>query len=313
MYLQAAVANWRENFTEETACMPPCNEVMESTANVLVYVRCRPVLATEDIGGSITDIVSLKYELMEFEAITTNIARDCDVFVHTEESYLGAPTGCLKTKCYRVHRAYGPNTEEIQLYQSAIQPQVRSFCEGKNAWCISYGLTASGKTHTSVSMYNFVATELLHMSLCNGWSLLVSMIEIRGDEAFDLLTVDTEGGGGGAEKAWERVAVREDAHGHIHASSRKEVLRTAEDIAECLKVFQAHRATASTACNQSSSRSHAIISFNLSMSNGHGLNSSAANERVNEETSFRIVDLAGSERQRYVHARCCVTETMSRA
>ena len=315
--IQGKVEEWRLNAICNMPIISPVNEDLNLQTHVSICVRCRPVLEDENLGIAIAGKCASANAVHEYEAITILDRYQQDVFVHKEEAFAGALTGNMLTSRYRVHRAYGASTTERDLYLESVQPLLSQYYNGRTAWCISYGVTASGKTHTTTSIYRYTASALLEHAQSNGLTLMVSMIELRGDECYDLLSnhsVDSPIAAG-VEGATSKVSIREDANGKVHVKCSKHPIVSPQDIDSYLETFSFFRATAVTERNRCSSRSHAIIGFSMqgdsptACTPGSILaNPTVRSEQGGEYTAgttcsvgvgdLCIVDLAGSERQR---------------
>jgi hypothetical protein len=183
-------------------------------------------------------------------------------------------------------------------------------------WCISFGMTGSGKTHTSQETFLLAARCLLGARKRCHCGLAVSMAEIRGNECYDLLDYEARSASG-IEKTCRRVSLREDGQGRVHLAASQWRLQGEEDLLRSVGAFCEHRATAATGLNEHSSRSHAVLTLSFTAvgageeeeeegeggreSSGmfwHGLQRCAASVRVHTRAVCRILDLAGSERQR---------------
>jgi hypothetical protein len=267
---------------------------------------------------------------------------NCTVYVHQEQSYIGKLSGDIETTAYRLHRVFPAHTATSTVFDDAISPILdRSLAELKGEgdersttssvmWSISFGMTGSGKTHTSKECFVLTARKLLQVSKRRECQLAISMVEIRNNECFDLLDCADSDSLSGRRPS--RLSLREDALGCVQLSESRWLLQSDEDISICLDEFLNHRATAVTSLNHASSRSHAVItlffavySFTLTKDvNQLNMESNVKKEQLEVkadtntdgaieghvlkrcETQMypvcRILDLAGSERQRYLFA-----------
>jgi len=181
----------------------------------------------------------------------------------------------METKEFKLDRVFGPEDDNHTVYESVAAGMVEYVIDGGSACCIAYGQTGSGKTHTQSSL-QLTAAKDLFSKLGHEQSLALTYYENCGDDNYDLL--DGEGRG-------ESLPVREDGDGGIHVVGLTQVDVVSED--DLLRILHSavkRRATAGTAANDTSSRSHAICTF-IVLSHGEG------------RGSMRVVDLAGSERK----------------
>lgn len=127
------------------------------------------------------------------------------------------------------------------------------------------------------------------------YSLRVGMLEIYNDEVFDLLTAS---GSSMKEKKEESLKaggktsleIRRSTEGRIEVPNlTKEEVNSIDEVMKILERGNSNRATAATDMNEHSSRSHMVLSVDVTSGMGE------ANQ--NTGTLF-LVDLAGSERVR---------------
>lgn len=354
MDYQAEVLSWRRKYQEKSPDIAPRNQLLEdhvkdksaspvgSSTRVRVCCKLRPLLQQgQQIGRPIQSLAkaSSNTPVYEYEAVSCDPS-GCDntdvacagstVFVHQEQSYIGECTGRVETTAYRLDHVLPAQTDTDHLFHEAIvpalstvltTPQAADMSGSAGLWCISFGMTGSGKTHTSQEYLMLTAQRLLLAAQSSGCELVVSMVEIRGNECFDLMKLNNDC----AEQRLPRIAIREDAHGRVRVSSSQWLLTCDNDVASCLSAFRTQRATAATTLNEESSRSHAVITLSFSTVDEGGINASASKDKVSDEEGeldrcliptkpaghtlqewngpslravCRIVDLAGSERQR---------------
>lgn len=145
----------------------------------------------------------------------------------------------------------------------------------------AYGQTGSGKTHTVSGLERLIAETLFSDEVEGTRSIFVSIIELAGNSAFDLLN------------SRKPVSILEDSFGSTHLAGASEYNVT--DAATLLKHINnaaSFRRTASTQKNDSSSRSHAICKIRLE------------NPELPQADDglLYLIDLAGSEAARDVTA-----------
>lgn len=199
------------------------------------------------------------------------------------------------------------------VYASALQPMLTTFLNGFNVTVLAYGQTGSGKTYTvgnktSVTPATSPARPaelgaegrphqmgehdgLLPRFLCDLFASLrkepsvktihVSFLEIYCDEVRDLLQQSR----GGSTK-YSQLAIREDEHNVWVENLRQLQVENVEKALELVNLGRTRQAVSSNALNDTSSRSHAIYTMEVSR------------KFVNEikKTKLTFVDLAGSER-----------------
>ena len=289
--LHAKAEAWRERLTADdtgaTWTIP--------ASGVSVCVRVRPMLAHERVrlGGRIEGNGPASFAQFEYEAcVVERSARK--VHLLSEARKLGAPTGELDSVAFDTDDVFGAADDDAAVFASAVEPLVQLAAAGGSAALIAFGQTSAGKTHTAHAMQIRAASALLEA----GASYIdISFYEILGDRLHDLLRAEapppqpaadaaigapdaapmaneagagsegadggTEGGavGGIASGVAERVAsleLRETAGGLRVCGLREISVSSVADAAAVLDAANVARATAPTAANDRSSRSHAV-------------------------------------------------------
>eukprot|EP00928_Gymnodinium_smaydae_P044813 TRINITY_DN2990_c2_g1_i1.p1 TRINITY_DN2990_c2_g1~~TRINITY_DN2990_c2_g1_i1.p1 ORF type:complete len:1261 (-),score=312.76 TRINITY_DN2990_c2_g1_i1:152-3853(-) len=200
-----------------------------------------------------------------------------------------------RSRKFRVERvlAGGVSQDEVFL---ATSPWVESVTAGRCACVVAYGGTGSGKTYTLQGdgdqrglAQHALARLLGGSAAAPERSVRVSMVEVYCDQIRDLLAGD--GAAGSPQRAEPSLTggalARRDAHSggrmvNDHLEVEVKSLREAEAV---LRRGYAARATEATLCNERSSRSHIVLSVQLSEANG----------RSGRNGKLVLVDLAGSE------------------
>lgn len=133
------------------------------------------------------------------------------------------------------------------------------------------------------------------------WTLTATYAEIYNEQLRDLLIPVTV-----SEGDRPQVSIREDTKGRILLTGlTQRPINSADDLLDALSFGSNIRQTDSTAINAKSSRSHAILSLNLTLKKAPSVNrrasvqvdnSPAHDAIVTTESKLHFVDLAGSER-----------------
>ncbi len=272
----------------------------DESSSVQVAVRVRPMLSSE--SGSTQCIEVLRGT----DSDATNVVR------------IGGESG--------------------PTYEQRVAPLVKSCMNGYNATTLAYGQTGSGKTHTMLGPSTSLA---LHTDLTAGviprairdlfsqleevrlqcsnkenqpgddddddddgatfeYEVRVQFLEVYGEEIRDLLTPSSS----------ERLTIRDiglDGEPEVVGATKHKV-ESAEDALLCLSRGMMRRVTGATAMNESSSRSHAILSVlveqttTLEERNDDDEESHQVQHVQVKRSKFNFVDLAGSERQKRTQA-----------
>lgn len=221
------------------------------------------------------------------------------------------------------------NTMQSQVYESKVAPLVDSCLLGYNATILAYGQTGSGKSHTIMGPAASMTTALLQeeerqqagvvprairsifqkldeakqtadTSDSYEYTVRVQFLEVYGEEIRDLLNPQQPSSGS------SKLSIRDvgnDEPEVVGASEEK--VDSAEEALLCLTRGIYRRVTGSTAMNETSSRSHAILSLIVEQSTvlGPADNNDQTQEHVQcKRSRFNFVDLAGSERQKRTKA-----------
>lgn len=140
---------------------------------------------------------------------------------------------------------------------------------------LAYGQTGSGKTFTMGTAFSGefdhnvgvipraakdIFGKVCEMAQSNEIKVSCSFIELYQEQVYDLLSAMNR------EKSV--VEIREDAKGRIIIPNLTETpVETAEETINCLIKGSSGRAVGATQMNQQSSRSHAIFTINVEMTN----------------------------------------------
>ena len=190
-----------------------------------------------------------------------------------------------KDRSYTFSDVFDETYSNEYVYKSIypIPPKVLS---GLNCTIFAYGMTGAGKSHTMFGQpdvdpgINFRLLEDLfqNLSFFPNYSLRISYLEIYNEQIRDLLIPNGP-----------NLLIFEDPIKGFMVSelTEYEVLNT-EDLRKYVNLGNSRRTMASTAANQFSSRSHAILQILLEIHN-KDLTSKT-------QSKLNLIDLAGSER-----------------
>ncbi|KAL6855025.1 hypothetical protein ACO1O0_006162 [Amphichorda felina] len=178
---------------------------------------------------------------------------------------------------------FNPETDNTTVYQTVVAPALPRLMLGANCSFFAYGHSGSGKTHTMVG-YDQEGEETVGLSLAAARDLFqlldaanesdpshplgigLSVFELRSKNAIDLLNNGT------------KCDIREGPDGKVHIRGQPEMLEsgevrvnfivkqacwTFEDLKKNLNRAMALRSVGSSAVHDQSSRSHAILEFEI--------------------------------------------------
>eukprot|EP00767_Chilomastix_cuspidata_P002831 gnl/Chilomastix_cuspidata/296.p1 GENE.gnl/Chilomastix_cuspidata/296~~gnl/Chilomastix_cuspidata/296.p1 ORF type:complete len:1068 (+),score=414.28 gnl/Chilomastix_cuspidata/296:44-3247(+) len=192
-------------------------------------------------------------------------------------------------------RIFYPTSTQEDVYEYAARPILDSCFEGYNGTIFAYGQTGSGKTFSMVGPEEYVTNNalwgitprLIHDLFARiadspshfQFSVKISYVELYRERLHDLLNMQNA-----------NLEIRQALNGDIFIKNVTEVYAGSAD--EVLNVFQRgdrNRFTAATTMNERSSRSHAILTLQLTQQDMRG-------EEGAKTSRIFLVDLAGSER-----------------
>ncbi|XP_072394282.1 chromosome-associated kinesin KIF4 [Diabrotica undecimpunctata] len=243
---------------------------MADNTSVRVAVRVRPLVPTELSRGckEILDVIRENDQIL-----IKNIDKD---------------------KAYTFNYVLGTHSAQGELYERCVQPLMGNLFKGYNVTILAYGQTGSGKTHTMGTAYTEHGDmgvipravneifDFVKENFSYDFSITISFMELYQEVLYDLLS----------DKLREQciLDIREDTTKGIHIPNLTEVdVKSVKSVLEILQKGTTRRATSATAMNAHSSRSHAIVTINISMNNKE-------NCHENKQAKLHLVDLAGSER-----------------
>ena len=250
---------------------------------MVIGVRCRPMSGKELSKGS--------HNCIEIEDGQTVYANDPDDKMGGLD-YLRL--NVTKDKAYTFDHAFGTKSTSEEVYDKCVKGVVKAVIAGFHGSCFAYGATGSGKTHTMAGtesdpgvMPRAIADifKLAKQEDDFNWKFSLTYIEIYNERIRDLLNPSEHD-----------LDVREDPKkGNVVAGAVEVAVTSLKQIMELMEKGSMHRTTESTNCNQTSSRSHAVMQINCV-----GVNKFQERGRgkpiQQQSARLSMIDLAGSER-----------------
>ncbi|CAK9300338.1 unnamed protein product [Gordionus sp. m RMFG-2023] len=245
--------------------------------NIQVAVRCRPINLYEKRNGS-GDAVDINSDRRE-------------VTIKDKTN----------NKTFTFDKVFGPNSPQIDIYNSIVLPILEEVLLGYNCTIFAYGQTGTGKTHTmegerleckqegidpSSGIIPRTLNDLfekLKIQACE-YSVRVSFLELYNEELFDLLAVGINN---------PRLKIFEDStrKGSIVVQGLEEItVHNKYEVYQILQRGAQRRQTAATLLNDQSSRSHSVFSVTI-----HIKENDIDGEELLKIGKLNLVDLAGSE------------------
>ncbi|KAJ3347087.1 Kinesin-like protein kif3a [Kappamyces sp. JEL0680] len=201
---------------------------------------------------------------------------------------------------------FGPESGQSTVYDSLISPLISKCLSGYNGCVFAYGQTASGKTYTmggpAVSSEKDrgiilrVARQLCSHVEANGrkdygkpgfdYSITGSYLEIYNEQLKDLLA-------DGKEELKIRMDPRSVTGKDVYVQGQvQKPLATETDYINLIATGVSKRKVAETNMNAVSSRSHAILTLNITQREYL----EGGKEGITRKSKIHLIDLAGSER-----------------
>lgn len=252
---------------------------IQKNQNLQVFVRCRPLSASEvnQRGISAVDINGQK-EIVVQDRCNSKI-----------------------TKTFSFDKVFGPSTPQSEVYQNVVEPLISDVLAGFNCTVFAYGQTGSGKTFTMEGDFGTpkrLSPEsnagLIPRAMCAlfdelrvlqaEYTVRISLMELYNEELYDLLSSD---------EVPPKLRLFDDASrkGSVLVQGLQEVMvHTQSQVLDELHKGSAKRQVAATLMNAQSSRSHTIFTVTV-----HFKENSADGGEFLRTGKLNLVDLAGSE------------------
>ncbi|OAA73616.1 kinesin family protein [Cordyceps fumosorosea ARSEF 2679] len=230
-----------------------------------------------------------------------------DIIVRADTAEAGKPNTIVKIPSpkngaedfsFAFNSVYDQSTSQETLYNSEVQPLLKSLFQGLDVTLFAYGVTGTGKTHTMRGGLKLADRGVIPRLLSGVFrrgkkiakdsdgdtsvTVALSYYEIYNDKVFDLLEPPEQ-------RTPMGLPLRAEAGGRTVVCGLTE--RRCDDLRDFEKLYieaNNNRVTAATKLNAHSSRSHAILRVKVTQSGP---------DCVRESTASAI-DLAGSEDNR---------------
>ncbi|XP_017056655.2 kinesin-like protein KIF14 [Drosophila ficusphila] len=313
---------------DRDSLMDSCLSVSEES-NMIVAVRVRPLNALECTRGQVTNVVQVhgnSNELTVQAGSSADSSAGVTHFFSYDQVYYSCDPERRNFAC------------QAKVFDGTARPLIDTAFEGYNACLFAYGQTGSGKS------YSMMGIEALDDAALDGGpphdeagiiprfchelfrrieavkakeqlqvEVEVSYFEIYNEKIHDLLSVQHAAAASGEStpvqqnQPQQRPALKVREHpifGPYVVDLSAHSVDSYSALRNWLAVGNSQRATASTAMNDKSSRSHSIFNIVLNLtdlSSDDGLSSDTDSGTVNSlrqtrRSKISLVDLAGSER-----------------
>lgn len=218
--------------------------------------------------------------------------------VHIYDSDLIYDHTGVRDRQFAFDEVFDDQKTNFEVFQSTLGPLIPTLKQGYNVTCFAYGTTGAGKTHTmfgsavvgkgqTKAVEEGVANLSIHALFADvsvKSTVSVSFLEIYNEQVKDLLSQQP-----GNEN--NNLMILEDPQRGVLVQDLSEYqVQNASSLEELIKFGNERRTVAATGANQTSSRSHAILVFNVVTPNDKHPDLPPYSAKL------QIVDLAGSER-----------------
>ncbi|XP_050377489.1 kinesin-like protein KIN-8A isoform X2 [Argentina anserina] len=244
-------------------------------SRIMVYVRLRPMSKKEREAGS---------------RCCVRIVNRRDVYLTefaSENDYLRLKR--LRGRHFTFDASFTDSSSQQEVYSTSTAELVEAVLQGKNGSIFCYGATGAGKTYTMlgtlenpgvmVLAIKDVFTKLRQRSCDGNHVVHLSYLEVYNETVRDLLSPGRP------------LVLREDKQGIVAAGLTQYRAYSTDEVMQLLQRGNQNRTTEPTRCNETSSRSHAILQVVVE----YQVKDAFMNV-VNRIGKLSLIDLAGSER-----------------
>ncbi|XP_055638893.1 protein claret segregational [Toxorhynchites rutilus septentrionalis] len=245
------------------------NAVMDLRGNIRVFCRVRPPLESE------LDRLQCGWKYLDEQSV--------EIYAADANS---------KRMEFSFDHVFHSKTRQEDIYEN-VAPLIQSALDGYNVCIFAYGQTGSGKTYTMDGVAENIGViprtvDLIFNSIDDykrlGWNyeIRVTFLEIYNEILYDLLDSS------GTTKELEIRMANAKNKTEVYVSNIiEETVESKDQLRLLMDIAKSNRATAATAGNERSSRSHAVTKIQLI-----GTHQEKSEISVG---SINLVDLAGSE------------------
>jgi kinesin family protein C1 len=282
----------------ETARRKLHNLVQELRGNIRVFARVRPFLPGDghDLSSLPDPAITPRNDLNSLKIIRA----------------LNDENSRKEEHEFNFDKVFGPSISQETLFHE-VSEFVQSALDGYHVCLFSYGQTGSGKTFTlngsgDGSMRGIIPRAMEQVGLYKrqlqekGWvyHMEISFIEIYNENIRDLLRNVGKNGNHTSNNTSSsskhddfngKHEIKKDNHGNFYVTDINKIVVDPENFQQIMSIMEIaaqYRATATTAMNDHSSRSHAIFTLHLKAHNSI--------QGIELNGALNLVDLAGSER-----------------
>ncbi|CAN4086186.1 unnamed protein product [Withania somnifera] len=244
-------------------------------SRIHVFVRLRPISRKEREAGT---------------GCCVKIVDGRDVYLTefaTENDYLRLKR--LRGRHFSFDASFPDTATQHDVYSKTTAELVEAVLQGRNGSVFCYGATGAGKTYTMlgtienpgvmVLAIKDLFSKIRQRSFDGNHVVHLSYLEVYNETVRDLLSPGRP------------LVLREDKQGIVAAGLTQYRAYSTDEVMALLQQGNLNRTTEPTRCNETSSRSHAILQVVIEYRV-----KDSSNNIVNRVGKLSLIDLAGSER-----------------
>ncbi|KAJ0257314.1 Kinesin-like protein KIN-8A [Hirschfeldia incana] len=244
-------------------------------SRIMVFVRLRPMGKKERENGSRCCVKVLNKR----DVYLTEFTNDND--------YLRLKR--LRVRHFTFDSSFPETTTQREVYSTTTGDLLEAVLEGRNGSVFCYGATGAGKTYTMLGTVENPGVMVLAIkdlfakvrerSLDGNHTVHLSYLEVYNETVRDLLSPGRP------------LILREDKQGIMAAGLTQYRAYSTDEVMALLQRGNQNRTTEPTRCNETSSRSHAILQVVVEYKTRD-----ASMNIISRVGKLSLIDLAGSER-----------------
>ncbi|CAN6886214.1 unnamed protein product [Brassica oleracea] len=244
-------------------------------SRIMVFVRLRPMGKKERENGSRCCVKVLNRR----DVYLTEFTNDND--------YLRLKR--LRVRHFTFDSSFPETTTQREVYSTTTGDLLEAVVEGRNGSVFCYGATGAGKTYTMLGTMENPGVMVLAIkdlfakvrerSLDGNHTVHLSYLEVYNETVRDLLSPGRP------------LILREDKQGIVAAGLTQYRAYSTDEVMALLQRGNQNRTTEPTRCNETSSRSHAILQVVVEYKTRDG-----SMNIISRVGKLSLIDLAGSER-----------------
>ncbi|CAN7041822.1 unnamed protein product [Brassica oleracea var. botrytis] len=244
-------------------------------SRIMVFVRLRPMGKKERENGSRCCVKVLNKR----DVYLTEFTNDND--------YLRLKR--LRVRHFTFDSSFPETTTQREVYSTTTGDLLEAVLEGRNGSVFCYGATGAGKTYTMLGTMENPGVMVLAIkdlfakvrerSLDGNHTVHLSYLEVYNETVRDLLSPGRP------------LILREDKQGIVAAGLTQYRAYSTDEVMALLQRGNQNRTTEPTRCNETSSRSHAILQVVVEYKTRDG-----SMNIISRVGKLSLIDLAGSER-----------------